>query len=107
MGKRHLFHLFSILCLGLAAISLVSHHLADATGFGCQINVTGICQAGENTLESLIPDEDTESSQTLHAGFDVPPGILLPTAPILIRLITIFVLAPATIESPTLPLPPQ
>lgn len=107
MAKGRWLHFLSLLWLGLAAVCLIGHFVADAASLGFQASVSNRCLEEGNTPCSQVPDENRANSKILHAGFDLPPIVPTIMGSALMMTILVLTLTPAAVKPTPLPLPPQ
>ncbi|MAU00569.1 MAG: hypothetical protein CL608_25780 [Anaerolineaceae bacterium] len=105
MANGRLFHLLAAFWLGMAAICLLGHYVADAAALG-QANTTSICQAEEN-VTSGAPGESSPNMVTLHTGFSLPPVLSVAAGPALSLATIVLILPPITLKPPVLSPPPR
>lgn len=107
MGSRRLLHLLSIFWLGLAAVGLLGHYVADAIDMGCQARFIEPCQATEDNLSAQMSSGNATSMNGLHAGIDLPSAAAAWSGAALVLATTAVTLPPITRKiSPPSP-PPQ
>ncbi len=106
MANGRLFHLLAAFWLGMAAICLLGHYVADAATIGCQANTTSICQAEEN-VTSGAPGQSSPNLAALHAGFSLPPVLSVAAGPALALATSVLILPSITLKPPVLSPPPQ
>lgn len=106
MANGRLFHLLAAFWLGMAAICLLGHYVADAAALGCQANTTSICQAEENVTPG-VPGDSSPNMVALHTGFSLPPVLSVAAGPALALATTVLILPPITLKPPVLSPPPR